>query len=89
MDARGHERYAVVEHDRGARAVYRMAVDHPERVRRRPGSPPAPKTSPPTLRRASNNIVRWSDFDRGDHLAAIEAPDLIVGDVCDFFRRFR
>jgi pimeloyl-ACP methyl ester carboxylesterase len=36
-----------------------------------------------------NNIVHWSDFDRGGHFAAMEAPDLLVGDVREFFRRFR
>src|SRR3954454_6452407 len=30
----GHERFAVVGHDRGARVAYRMALDHPERVTR-------------------------------------------------------
>jgi haloacetate dehalogenase len=30
----GHERFAVVGHDRGARVAYRMALDHPERVER-------------------------------------------------------
>jgi haloacetate dehalogenase len=30
----GHDRFAVVGHDRGARAAYRMALDHPERVER-------------------------------------------------------
>jgi epoxide hydrolase len=37
----------------------------------------------------SNNIVHWSEFDRGGHFAAMEAPDLLVGDVITFFRRFR
>jgi epoxide hydrolase len=36
-----------------------------------------------------NNIVHWSDFDRGGHFAAMEAPDLFVGDVRAFFRRIR
>lgn len=34
MAALGHERFAVVGHDRGARVSYRMALDHPERVER-------------------------------------------------------
>jgi haloacetate dehalogenase len=34
MSALGHERFAVVGHDRGARVGYRMALDHPERVAR-------------------------------------------------------
>jgi pimeloyl-ACP methyl ester carboxylesterase len=36
-----------------------------------------------------NNIVHWSDFERGGHFAAMEAPDLLVGDIRTFFRRFR
>jgi pimeloyl-ACP methyl ester carboxylesterase len=36
-----------------------------------------------------NNIVHWSDFDRGGHFAAMEAPDLFVGDVRAFFRQLR
>jgi haloacetate dehalogenase len=32
MRALGHERFAVVGHDRGARIAYRMALDHPDRV---------------------------------------------------------
>jgi len=36
-----------------------------------------------------NNIVHWSDFDRGGHFAAMEAPDLLVGDIREFFRALR
>jgi haloacetate dehalogenase len=32
MRALGHERFAVVGHDRGARVAYRMALDHPASV---------------------------------------------------------
>ena len=32
MRALGHERFALAGHDRGARASYRLALDHPERV---------------------------------------------------------
>lgn len=34
MDALGHARFAYVGHDRGARAGYRLALDHPERIAR-------------------------------------------------------
>jgi pimeloyl-ACP methyl ester carboxylesterase len=33
-----------------------------------------------------HNIVRWSEFDRGGHFAALEAPDLLTADVREFFR---
>jgi pimeloyl-ACP methyl ester carboxylesterase len=36
-----------------------------------------------------NNIVHWSEFDRGGHFAAMEAPDLLVGDMRIFFRGVR
>jgi len=36
-----------------------------------------------------NNIVHWTDFDRGGHFAAMEAPDLLVEDVRVFFRGLR
>ena len=37
----------------------------------------------------SNHIVHWTEFDRGGHFAAMEEPDLLIGDVREFFRRFR
>jgi pimeloyl-ACP methyl ester carboxylesterase len=36
-----------------------------------------------------HNIVHWSEFDRGGHFAAMEAPDLLVEDVRMFFRQLR
>ena len=36
-----------------------------------------------------NNIVHWSEFDRGGHFAAMEEPDLLVSDVRAFFRGLR
>jgi pimeloyl-ACP methyl ester carboxylesterase len=36
-----------------------------------------------------NNIVHWTEFDRGGHFAAMEAPDLLVEDVRAFFRTLR
>jgi pimeloyl-ACP methyl ester carboxylesterase len=35
------------------------------------------------------NIVSWSEFDRGSHWAAHDATDLLIGDLRQFFRRFR
>jgi pimeloyl-ACP methyl ester carboxylesterase len=36
-----------------------------------------------------NNVVHWTDFDRGGHFAAMEAPDLFVHDVRRFFSTVR
>jgi epoxide hydrolase len=44
------------------------------------------------LRRLSektDNIVHWSEFDRGGHFAGMEVPDLLIDDIRTFFRRFR
>ncbi|MDQ3656804.1 MAG: epoxide hydrolase [Chloroflexota bacterium] len=35
------------------------------------------------------NIVHWSEFDRDGHFAALEAPDLLVGDIRAFFASVR
>jgi pimeloyl-ACP methyl ester carboxylesterase len=65
------------------------------------GQPPAPSTTPTALAdfprenfialrhiaERSNNIVRWTSFDRGGHFAAMEQPDLLVGDIRAFFRQ--
>ncbi|KZM74865.1 epoxide hydrolase family protein [Nocardia terpenica] len=33
-----------------------------------------------------DNIVHWTEFDRGGHFAAMEQPELLVGDIRRFFR---
>jgi epoxide hydrolase len=51
-----------------------------------------PREIAPPIRRfaeRSNNIVHWSEFDRGGHFAAMEQPELLVADIRTFFRRFR
>ena len=37
----------------------------------------------------NNNIVRWTDFDRGGHFAAMEEPELLTGDIRAFFGLIR
>jgi epoxide hydrolase len=36
-----------------------------------------------------NTVVHWSELDRGLHFAALQAPDLIVGAMREFFRNIR
>jgi epoxide hydrolase len=42
-----------------------------------------------TLAERDHNVVHWAEFSRGGHFAAMEAPDLLVSDVREFFRQFR
>jgi epoxide hydrolase len=74
-----------------------------EAARARAGAPLVPSAAPtgvavfpreiaPSIRRFAesyNNIVHWSELPRGGHFAAMEAPDLLVGDVREFFRQLR
>lgn len=39
---------------------------------------------------AENTITRWTDIEgRGGHFAALEEPQLLVGDIREFFRKLR
>ena len=45
-----------------------------------------------TIRRwaeRDHNIVHWTQLDRGGHFLAMEEPDLLIGDVREFFRKLR
>jgi epoxide hydrolase len=67
------------------------------------GAPPEPSTAPTALAvfphenfiplrhiaERTNNIVRWTEYDRGGHFAAMEQPDLLIDDVRAFFRTLR
>jgi epoxide hydrolase len=37
--------------------------------------------------RDHKNIVHWSEFDRGGHWSAHDAPDLLIEDIREFFRK--
>ncbi|MBB6672046.1 epoxide hydrolase family protein [Cohnella nanjingensis] len=39
--------------------------------------------------RDNTNVVHWSEFERGTHFAALDAPDVLAPDIQAFFRRFR
>ena len=42
-----------------------------------------PREITPPIRRfaeQSDNIVRWTEFGRGGHFAAMEVPDLLIGE---------
>jgi epoxide hydrolase len=43
------------------------------------------QTIRPLAERDNTNIVHWSEFERGGHYAALEVPELLVGDLRTFF----
>jgi len=67
------------------------------------GAAPEPSTAPTALAafphenfiplrhiaEQTNNIVQWSEFDRGGHFAAMEEPALLIADIRAFFRKVR
>jgi epoxide hydrolase len=42
-----------------------------------------------SIAESQHNIVHWTEFDRGGHFAAMEAPDLLVADIREFFGPLR
>src|SRR5579863_8187993 len=42
-----------------------------------------------SIAESQHNIVHWTEFDRGGHFAAMEAPGLLVADIREFFRPLR
>ena len=68
-------------------------AEQPDRADHRPHRPGQLRGRLQPLRRFADrdhtNIVSWNVYDRGGHCAAHEAPDLLVGDIRQFFRRFR
>ncbi|MFJ9736553.1 alpha/beta fold hydrolase [Streptomyces sp. NPDC101166] len=45
-----------------------------------------------TIRRwaeRDHDIVRWTELERGGHFLAMEAPELLVSDVREFFDKMR
>jgi len=65
----------------GATAEY---SDLPHGVAVFPGDPGVRR-----IAEREHNVVHWSEFDRGGHFAAMEAPDLLVDDIRAFFRPLR
>jgi microsomal epoxide hydrolase len=69
-----------------------MARKPPEKSTTPTGVAVFPHELAPPIRQFAerdNNIVHWTEFDRGGHFAAMEQPDLLVGDVRAFFRILR
>jgi pimeloyl-ACP methyl ester carboxylesterase len=82
----------------GMQAWRAMAAAQPEAA----GAPEHAQPSPPTgvavfaadttirsVMDPTGRIQHWSEFDRGGHFAAMEAPDLLAADIQSFFRGCR
>jgi pimeloyl-ACP methyl ester carboxylesterase len=41
------------------------------------------------LAERDHNIVRWTEFDKGGHFAAMENPEFLIDDMRSFFRELR
>jgi haloacetate dehalogenase len=88
MGRLGHERFAVVGHDRGARCAYRMALDHPAAIDRLAVLDIVPTGD--TIDRAGPEFALafwvWS-FLAAPHplpeTLVAAAPDLVVGHMLD------
>ena len=39
------------------------------------------------VERDHSNVIHWNNYDRGGHWAAHDAPDLLLGDIRQFFRK--
>ena len=85
MERLGFERFAVIGHDRGGRVAYRLALDHPERVKRL-----AVLDMVPTLE-------TWARMDRHAGLATYhwlflaqppDLPERLIGADPDYFLRW-
>jgi pimeloyl-ACP methyl ester carboxylesterase len=82
---------ARVYYERAHARGERIAAPHepsptPTAVASFPGDPQIPLRH---KAERTENIVRWTEFDRGGHFAAMEEPDLLVEDVRAFFRQLR
>jgi len=62
----------------------------PKRRNRVPTGVAVSLTQDVTIRRwaeRENNIVQWTEFDRGGHFAALEVPSFLIADMRAFFRK--
>jgi haloacetate dehalogenase len=85
MQALGHDRFAVVGHDRGARVSYRLALDHPALVSRL------------VLLDIMPTIETWELFDKNESLAVFHwpflaqtggLPERLIASAPDFFLEY-
>jgi pimeloyl-ACP methyl ester carboxylesterase len=82
----------------GMQAYRQIAAQQSQGEESKPGKPSGPPTgvavfaADTTIRSVfdpGNTIKHWSEFDRGGHFPAMEVPDLLIGDIREFFSTLR
>lgn len=72
--------------------LYRESAGHHQEKSETPTGVAQFPLDAPSIRRFAerdNRIVHWTELERGGHFAAMAQPELLVGDLRAFFKRFR
>lgn len=84
MQALGHQRFAVVGHDRGARVAWRMAVEHPDRVTRAAVLDIVPLPYSTVTREFATQYFHWFFL-----IQPAPFPETLIGNNPEFYLRSR
>lgn len=78
--------YYEAQHDLPNSPTQPCYIDTPTGFARFPKEISSP---PQTWLRRAHNLVRFTEFERGGHFAALERPEALVGEIREFFRPLR
>ena len=84
MRALGHDRFAVVGHDRGGRVAWRMAVEHPERITRAAILDIVPLPYSMVTRDFATQYFHWFFL-----IQPAPFPETLIGNNAEFYLRSR
>jgi haloacetate dehalogenase len=84
MRALGHDRFAVVGHDRGARVAWRLAVEHPDRVSRLAVLDIVPLPYSTMSREFATQYFHWFFL-----IQPAPFPETLIGNNAEFYLRSR
>jgi haloacetate dehalogenase len=84
MRALGHERFAVVGHDRGGRVAWRMCVEHPERVTRAAILDIVPLPYSMMSREFATQYFHWFFL-----IQPAPFPETLIGNSAEYYLRSR
>jgi haloacetate dehalogenase len=84
MRSLGHERFAVVGHDRGGRVTWRMAVENPERVTRAAILDIVPLPYSTVTREFATEYFHWFFL-----IQPAPFPETLIGNSAEFYLRSR